>query len=54
MPRGHETILVVEDEPSVRAVVVQILRNLGYLVIEAEDGVDALERLDEAGEIDML
>ncbi|MBE9557100.1 MAG: response regulator [Proteobacteria bacterium] len=54
MPRGHETILVVEDEPSVRAVVVQLLKNLGYTVIEAEDGVDALARLDETGEIDML
>ena len=54
MPHGHETILVVEDEPSVRAVVAQLLRKLGYTVIEAEDGVDALERLDEAGEIDML
>ena len=54
MPHGHETILVVEDEPSVRAVVVQLLRNLGYTVIEAEDGAEALERLDEVGEIDML
>ena len=54
MPRGHETILVVEDEPSVRAVVVQFLKNLGYTVIEAEDGVEALERLDEIGGIDML
>ena len=54
MPRGHETILVVEDEPSVRAVVVQLLRKLGYTVIEAEDGIKALERLDETGEIDML
>ena len=54
MPRGHETILVVEDEPSVRAVVVQLLKNLGYTVIEAEDGADALKRLDEVGEIDML
>lgn len=54
MPRGHETILVVEDEPSVRAVVVQLLKKLGYTVIEAEDGIDALERLDETGGIDML
>ncbi len=54
MPRGHETILVVEDEPSVRAVVVQLLKKLGYTVIEAEDGIEALERLDETGEIDML
>lgn len=54
MPRGHETIMVVEDEPSVRAVVVQLLKNLGYTVVEAEDGAEALDRLDEIGEIDML
>lgn len=54
MPRGHETVLVVEDEPSVRAVVVQLLKNLGYTVVEAEDGLEALERLDEIGEIDLL
>jgi PAS domain S-box-containing protein len=54
MPRGHETIMVVEDEPSVRAVVVQLLKNLGYTVIEAEDGIEALDRLEEAGDIDML
>lgn len=54
MPHGHETILVVEDEPSVRAVVVQLLRNLDYTVIEAEDGAEALKRLEETGEIDML
>lgn len=54
MPRGHETILVVEDEPSVRAVVVQLLKNLGYTVVEAEDGIEALERLDEVGDIDLL
>jgi PAS domain S-box-containing protein len=54
MPRGHETILVVEDEPSVRAVVVQLLKNLGYTVAEAEDGIEALDRLEEIGEIDLL
>ena len=54
MPRGDETILVVEDEPSVRAVVVRLLNNLGYRVIEAEDGAEALERYREIGEIDLL
>ncbi|MBW7996508.1 MAG: response regulator [Candidatus Glassbacteria bacterium] len=41
-PRGTETILVAEDEPSVRQVVARSLRNTGYHVLEAEDGVDAL------------
>jgi PAS domain S-box-containing protein len=38
VPRGSERILVVEDEPRVRASVVEQLRNLGYVVFEAEAG----------------
>lgn len=39
---GHETILVVEDEPATRHLVACILRNFGYTVIEASDGPEAL------------
>ncbi len=39
--RGTETILVVEDEPSVRTLVRDELRKLGYRVIEAKNGVEA-------------
>ena len=42
----QETILVVEDDVSVRANSVDALRDLGYTVIEAEDGLTALEALD--------
>lgn len=41
--RGEETILVVEDEPSVRRSLSQILRTLGYTILEAEDSREALE-----------
>ena len=41
-PRGDATILVVEDEPAVREVAVEILEGLGYRVLEAEDGEAAL------------
>jgi PAS domain S-box-containing protein len=41
-PRGTETILVVEDERSVRALVSGILRMHGYEVIEAEDGAEGV------------
>ena len=37
-----EVVLVVEDEPIVRAPICRILRNLGYFVLEANNGEDAL------------
>ena len=42
VPRGHttqgETVLVVDDEPTVRMLVVEVLQELGYTAIEAGDG----------------
>ncbi|MFH0764875.1 MAG: PAS domain S-box protein, partial [Calditrichota bacterium] len=40
--RGSETILVVEDEPTVRDMAVKILRRYGYKVIDAATGGDAI------------
>jgi CheY-like chemotaxis protein len=40
---GNETILVAEDEPKLRASVINILSRLGYNVLEASDGANALE-----------
>jgi PAS domain S-box-containing protein len=42
-PRGSETVLVVEDETSVRMVAVGNLRKAGYHVLEAKDGEEALQ-----------
>ncbi len=53
-PEGSgETILVVEDDPDVRATSVNALRDLGYVVIEATDGPSALGLLKMA-QIDLL
>src|SRR5205807_4269985 len=54
-PRGHETVLVVEDEDLVRRVVRKILHNQGYAVVEARGGNEALalcERLTDG--LDLL
>lgn len=40
--RGSETILLVEDEQSVRRATAEFLRLQGYTVLEAKDGIDAL------------
>ena len=43
LPRGTETLLVVEDEPIVRTGVCSLLREFGYTVLEAASARDALE-----------
>ena len=47
--RGTETILLVEDEPAVRAVARQVLTRQGYTVLEAPDGQAALAMVDATG-----
>ncbi len=50
---GRETILVVDDDEANRDVLGRRLQRLGYGVIEARDGIEALERLAEGG-IDLV
>lgn len=51
---GGETILVVDDEPLVRMLAVEELQDLGYSVIEAEDGASALRILNSSRDISLL
>jgi CheY-like chemotaxis protein len=48
--RGSETVLLVEDEPSVRMMVRRILQEEGYDVIEASEGLEALEIASRRGQ----
>jgi PAS domain S-box-containing protein len=53
--RGRETILLVEDEGSVRQMAARVLRQLGYPVLEAGNGQEAMKVWQEqAGQIDLL
>ena len=53
--RHARGILLVDDDPDVRAVAAAMLRDAGHTVIEADSGGAALERLDaEASRIDLL
>ncbi|MET0961769.1 MAG: PAS domain S-box protein [Noviherbaspirillum sp.] len=51
---GTETILVAEDDDNVRATVVELLGELGYRVLKANDAASALAVIDSGAAIDML
>jgi PAS domain S-box-containing protein len=54
-PRGQETILVVEDEAGVRALVIKLLQDLGYRLLQAQSGPHALDVWRQHGdEVDLL
>jgi two-component system, cell cycle sensor histidine kinase and response regulator CckA len=55
LPRGTETVLIVEDEDAVRHIVRRVLEEQGYAIIEARDGNDALRICAKRGdEIDLV
>ncbi len=54
LPRGNETILVVEDNPDVRATAVEILGSLGYRLLEAANGHQALEKFMQHPDIALV
>jgi two-component system, cell cycle sensor histidine kinase and response regulator CckA len=52
--RGSETLLLVEDKPAVMEVTARMLRKLGYAVLQATTGEDALRILGNRKRIDAL
>jgi signal transduction histidine kinase/DNA-binding response OmpR family regulator len=52
--REGETILIVEDDPAVRALVSQVLSELGYRYLEAGDALGAVPILESGQRIDLL
>jgi CheY-like chemotaxis protein len=53
-PSKPVKILVVEDQEAVRAVACGFLSDFGYEVVEAEDGLQALARLQEHSDITLM
>ncbi|HLG87332.1 MAG TPA: CHASE3 domain-containing protein [Alphaproteobacteria bacterium] len=51
---GSETILVVEDDDTVRSTVVGMLADLGYRVLEAANGASALTALESGEPVDLV
>ncbi|MCC7266454.1 MAG: PAS domain S-box protein [Caulobacteraceae bacterium] len=55
LPAGEgEVVLVVEDEAAVRLLITEVLEELGYRAIVAEDGDVAVAQLLEGGRIDLI
>ncbi|MET3667005.1 PAS domain S-box-containing protein [Caulobacter sp. 1776] len=52
--KAGKTVLVVDDEPTVRMLVVDALADLGYACLEAQDGASGLRILQSNTDIDLL
>ncbi|MES2910487.1 MAG: PAS domain S-box protein [Pseudomonadota bacterium] len=53
-PGGGEVVLVIDDEAIIRMVIVEVLEESGYTVLEAEDGPSGLKILQSGQRIDLL
>jgi PAS domain S-box len=51
---GGEVVLVIDDDPTIRMLVAEVLSESGYAVIEAPDGPAGLKVLDSNARIDLL
>lgn len=53
-PLAGGTVLIVDDEPAVRRLVTELLKDLGYATIEADDSIAAAKLLRSDIELDLL
>ena len=53
-PGDGETVLVIDDEPTVRMLIIEVLEENGYAVIDAADGPSGLRILQSDARIDLL
>ena len=51
---GGEVVLVIDDDPTIRMLVAEVLAEAGYAVIEAPDGAAGLKVLESNARIDLL
>jgi signal transduction histidine kinase len=54
LPRGTESVLMVEDDPTVRKLAKAVLRGCGYAVQEATNGVEALSLIARNSSFDLV
>ncbi|UHC85052.1 PAS domain S-box protein [Pseudomonas sp. NIBR-H-19] len=54
LDKAGETILIVDDEPTVRILLKDVLSELGYTVLDATDSIEGLETLRSNAQIDLL
>lgn len=52
--KSQQTVLIVDDEPAIRLLVAEVLNSLGYVAIEAVDGMEGLRVLQSEVRIDLL
>lgn len=54
LSENAETVLVVEDNPEVRELTLQRVEGLGYVVAEAENGTEAMKRIEAGEPVDII
>jgi two-component system, response regulator PdtaR len=54
MPDDGPRVLVADDEPLIRQLIVEALEDAGYNVLEAESGLEALQIIDDLDHVDMV